>query len=77
MYFLCYLTNAFFNIYYTHIYTHATILIHFFNSSNISHIYRHTHIHKHFNVLNITHTHIHTCTDILKDYIMAIKATLL
>ena len=44
----------------THIYTHTTILIHFFNSSNISHIY--THIHKHFNVLNITHTHIHTHT---------------
>ena len=41
----------------THIYTHTTILIHFFNSSNFSHIY--THIHKHFNVLNITHTHTH------------------
>ena len=35
----------------THIYTHTTILIHFFVIPPIFHTY--THIHKHFNVLNI------------------------
>ena len=35
----------------THIYTHTTILIHFFNSSNISHIYTHTHTHTYINIL--------------------------
>ena len=49
--------HFFFNIYYTHTYTHIQQYLYISLIPPIFHTYTHTHIHKHFNVLNITHTH--------------------